>query len=102
MKKNSFYIQTVDCAQIACEETDGDKCCTEEDKLLSERGGEIGKKFLDTHAMCSSPSANYYKPSEEPEPWDLTQLNIEASVMCLVSKVKFLCGRCSSPAVRIR
>jgi len=58
--------------------------------------------FLDTRAMCSSPSANYYKPTDEPEPWDLTQLNIEASVMCLVSKVKFLCGRCSSPAVRLR
>lgn len=52
--------------------------------------------------MCNSPSANYYKPTDEPEPWDITQLNIEASVMCLVSKVKFLCGRCSSPAVRLR
>ncbi|GJQ70689.1 hypothetical protein Trydic_g624 [Trypoxylus dichotomus] len=59
---------------------------------------EHGKLFLDTHVMCSSPSANYYKPTDEPEPWDLTQLNIEASVMCLVSKVKFLCGRCGSPA----
>jgi len=45
------------------------------------------KLFLDTRAMCNSPSANYYKPTDEPEPWDLTQLNIEASVMCLVSKV---------------
>lgn len=52
--------------------------------------------------MSSSPSANYYRPTEEPEPMDLTQLNIEASVMCLVSKVKFLCGRCGSPAVRLR
>lgn len=60
------------------------------------------KRFLDTQNMCNSPSANYYKPTDEPEPWDLTQLNIEASVMCLVSKVKFLCGRCSSPAVRLR
>ncbi|XP_029163498.1 type I inositol 3,4-bisphosphate 4-phosphatase isoform X3 [Nylanderia fulva] len=60
------------------------------------------KRFLDTQKMCNSPSANYYKPTDEPEPWDLTQLNIEASVMCLVSKVKFLCGRCSSPAVRLR
>lgn len=58
--------------------------------------------FLDTKAMSSSPSANYYRPTEEPEPLDLTQLNIEASVMCLVSKVKFLCGRCGSPAVRLR
>ena len=63
---------------------------------------ESGKMFLDTHVMCNSPSANYYKPTDEPEPWDLTQLNIEASVMCLVSKVKFLCGRCGSPAVRLR
>lgn len=61
-----------------------------------------GRMFLDTSVMCSSPSANYYKPTDEPEPWDLTQLNIEASVMCLVSKVKFLCGRCGSPAVRLR
>lgn len=58
--------------------------------------------FLDTRVMSSCPSANYYKPTEEPEPLDLTQLNIEASVMCLVSKVKFLCGRCGSPAVRLR
>lgn len=63
---------------------------------------DSGRMFLDTQVMCSSPSANYYKPTDEPEPWDLTQLNIEASVMCLVSKVKFLCGRCGSPAVRLR
>lgn len=63
---------------------------------------DVGRLFLDTNMMCSSPSANYYKPTDEPEPWDLTQLNIEASVMCLVSKVKFLCGRCGSPAVRLR
>lgn len=63
---------------------------------------DSGRMFLDTQAMCTSPSANYYKPTDEPEPWDLTQLNIEASVMCLVSKVKFLCGRCGSPAVRLR
>lgn len=63
---------------------------------------DCGRMFLDTNVMSSSPSANYYKPTDEPEPWDLTQLNIEASVMCLVSKVKFLCGRCGSPAVRLR
>ncbi|KAJ3662062.1 hypothetical protein Zmor_006427 [Zophobas morio] len=63
---------------------------------------DTNRMFLDTNVMCSSPSANYYKPTDEPEPWDITQLNIEASVMCLVSKVKFLCGRCGSPAVRLR
>lgn len=55
--------------------------------------------FLDTKVICST---DFYRPSEEPEPLDLTQLNVEASVMCLVSKVKFLCGRCGSPAVRLR
>ncbi|CAG9821777.1 unnamed protein product [Phaedon cochleariae] len=63
---------------------------------------ETVRRFLDTTVMCNSPSANYYKPTDEPEPWDITQLNIEASVMCLVSKVKFLCGRCNSPAVRLK
>ncbi|XP_017853022.1 inositol polyphosphate-4-phosphatase type I A isoform X1 [Drosophila busckii] len=58
--------------------------------------------FLDTKLMSSSPSANYYRPTEEPEPLDLTQLNIEASVMCLESKLKFFCGRCDSPAIRLR
>lgn len=55
--------------------------------------------FLDTKTMTST---DFYRPCEEPEPLDLTQLNVEASVMCLVSKVKFLCGRCGSPAVRLR
>lgn len=77
---------------------------TEDNEEREEIKGDIDpcKRFLDTQKMCNSPSANYYKPTDEPEPWDLTQLNIEASVMCLVSKVKFLCGRCSSPAVRLR
>ncbi|XP_014473967.1 PREDICTED: type I inositol 3,4-bisphosphate 4-phosphatase isoform X4 [Dinoponera quadriceps] len=74
----------------------------EREDLRSGGDADPCRRFLDTQKMCNSPSANYYKPTDEPEPWDLTQLNIEASVMCLVSKVKFLCGRCSSPAVRLR
>ncbi|XP_050422355.1 inositol polyphosphate-4-phosphatase type I A isoform X2 [Adelges cooleyi] len=76
---------------------------TKNNSIISENGnGMKTGQFLDTYSMCNSPSANYYKPTEEPEPWELTQLNIEASIMCLVSKVKFLCGRCNSPAVRLR
>ncbi|KAL2726566.1 inositol polyphosphate-4-phosphatase type I A isoform X1 [Vespula squamosa] len=74
----------------------------DEEKYDIKKDTDKSKRFLDMKKMCNSPSANYYKPTDEPEPWDLTQLNIEASVMCLVSKVKFLCGRCSSPAVRLR
>ena len=87
------------------EHSEEDEVSDGEEKSVGMSNGfdcDLGKRFLDTQAMCSSPSANYYKPTDEPEPWDLTQLNIEASVMCLVSKVKFLCGRCGSPAVRLR
>lgn len=81
-----------------CEESGNENGSNE----LKTSEADTGRAFLDTNVMCNSPSANYYKPTDEPEPFDLTQLNIEASVMCLVSKVKFLCGRCGSPAVRLR
>lgn len=45
---------------------------------------EIIGSFLD------APSSNYYRPSEEPEPWELTQLNIQASVISLKSKIGVL------------
>lgn len=70
-----------------------------EDEMATSLTNDHNGAFLDTKVMTSS---DFYRPSEEPEPLDLTQLNIEASVMCLVSKVKFLCGRCGSPAVRLR
>lgn len=88
-------------SEVEAEEVQADHDDDAEDEDAREEV-DLGKRFLDTQKMCNSPSANYYKPTDEPEPWDLTQLNIEASVMCLVSKVKFLCGRCSSPAVRLR
>ena len=94
---NNHSSETTECRTDGNEEAEED----EEDDDAPEEV-DLGKRFLDTQKMCNSPSANYYKPTDEPEPWDLTQLNIEASVMCLVSKVKFLCGRCSSPAVRLR
>nr|XP_053629315.1 inositol polyphosphate-4-phosphatase type I A-like isoform X2 [Cherax quadricarinatus] len=34
-----------------------------------------------------------YRPTDEPEPWDLIQLNVQASVMCLSSKIKTFCKR---------
>lgn len=76
--------------------------CDNETSNCSVFASTRNARFLDTKMMSTSPSANYYRPTEEPEPLDLTQLNIEASVMCLVSKIKFLCGRCGSPAIRLR
>lgn len=34
-----------------------------------------------------------YRPTDEPEPWDLIQLNVQASVMCLSSKIKSFCNK---------
>lgn len=34
-----------------------------------------------------------YRPTDEPEPWDLIQLNVQASIMCLTSKIKTYCNR---------
>jgi inositol polyphosphate-4-phosphatase len=90
--QNETSLENLSCKSL--ESSNGNKS-----KFVEQDTSRI---FLDTNVMCSSPSANYYKPTDEPEPWDITQLNIEASVMCLVSKVKFLCGRCGSPAVRLR
>lgn len=37
--------------------------------------------------------SSVYRPTDEPEPWDLIQLNVQASVMCLTSKIKTYCNR---------
>jgi hypothetical protein len=57
---------------------------------------------MNNHESEFKGQEDFYQPTEEPEPLELTQLNLEASVMCLVSKVKLHCGRIGSPAVRIR
>lgn len=57
---------------------------------------------MNNHEAEFKGQEDFYQPTEEPEPLELTQLNLEASVMCLVSKVKLHCGRIGSPAVRIR
>ena len=44
----------------------------------------------------------YYKAGDEPEPIDLTHLNVEAAMMCLASKVRLLCGKANSPTLSAR
>lgn len=73
-----------------------------EDNLDLKKPGVDQTVSTENHLFSEQEVSHCYKPSEEPEPLDITQLNIEASVMCLVSKVKFLCGRSGSPAIRLR
>ncbi|GAB6021350.1 hypothetical protein CHUAL_003960 [Chamberlinius hualienensis] len=56
------------------------------------------KKFIETRHLSLKEKLNNVRNedrncnaiSQEPEPWDLTQLNIEASVMCMEAKIKSL------------
>ena len=41
-----------------------------------------------------------YRPTDEPEPWDLIQLNVQASIMCLTSKIKTYCTRINESRVK--
>ncbi len=41
----------------------------------------------------------HYRAGDEPEPIELTHLNVEAAMMCLASKVRVLCGRADSPTL---
>ncbi len=50
-------------------------------------------------AAEDSPHGLHYRSGDEPEPMDLTHLNIEAAMMCLASKVRALAGRSDSPTL---
>ena len=52
--------------------------------------------------MSESANGLYYRAGDEPEPIDLTHLNIEAAMMCLASKVRFLSGKADSPTLSSR
>lgn len=43
--------------------------------------------------IMDSQENSIYRPTDEPEPWDLIQLNVQASIMCLTSKIKTYCNR---------
>ena len=52
--------------------------------------------------MSESAAGLYYRAGDEPEPIDLTHLNIEAAMMCLASKVRYLSGKADSPTLSSR
>lgn len=57
------------------------------------------EKTQDQGLMTDSPGGLHYQAGDEPEPIDLTHLNIEAAMMCLAGKVRLLCGRAESPSL---
>eukprot|EP00095_Tigriopus_kingsejongensis_P011180 maker-scaffold456_size166325-snap-gene-0.28 protein:Tk11180 transcript:maker-scaffold456_size166325-snap-gene-0.28-mRNA-1 annotation:"type i inositol- -bisphosphate 4-phosphatase-like" len=57
------------------------------------------KEQTDQNLTSDSPSGLHYRSGDEPEPMDLTHLNIEAAMMCLASKIRMLCGKANSPTL---
>ena len=56
----------------------------------------------DLGIVSDSEASPHYKLGDEPEPIDLTYLNIEAAMMCLASKVRAICGPAHSPTLSNR
>ena len=78
--------------------------CNEENAQNINNGvidAEKGKKE-DQGIIHDSPSGLHYRAGDEPEPIDLTHLNIEAAMMCLASKVRLICGKSDSPSMSSR
>ena len=56
-----------------------------------------------TAIMCAeSDPSPHYRNGDEPEPIELTFLNVEAAMMSLASKVRALCGKADSPTLSHR
>ena len=60
------------------------------------------KPVTDQNIVNDVVSGLHYKAGDEPEPIDLTHLNIEAAMMCLASKVRLLSGKANSPTLSSR
>jgi len=67
-----------------------------EDSLRNKEGrGDFG-------IVLENELSPHYRNGDEPEPIDLTYLNIEAAMMCLASKVRSICGKANSPTLSNR
>ena len=59
-------------------------------------------KIFSDDIVAEVENSPHYRNGDEPEPIDLTFLNIEASMMCLASKVRTVCGKAHSPTLSNR
>jgi len=70
--------------------------------LGSENSPEHKVNKVDHGIVSDNETSPHYRSGDEPEPIDLTHLNIEASMMCLASKVRSVCGKANSPTLSNR
>jgi len=72
---------------------------TEED---NSNKNAIEAAVSDQGIVSDNDSSPHYRSGDEPEPIDLTHLNIEAAMMCLASKVRSISGKTNSPTLGTR
>ena len=73
--------------------------------MQEEKDSTKKERADDANMTSDSPNALdelHYRNGDEPEPIDLTHLNVEAAMMCLASKVRVLCGKANSPTLCAR
>jgi len=67
---------------------------------LADRDQKVDK--ADNGIISDNEASSHYRSGDEPEPIDLTHLNVEASMMSLASKIRVLCGKANSPTLSNR
>ena len=105
-KSNDTIINTLDdkSKNVLNEDTNEKDMTSNEgtqNSSLNSQDSEKRKKE-DQGLMQDSPSGLHYRAGDEPEPIDLTRLNIEAAMMCLASKVRLIIGKSDSPSMSSR
>ena len=109
-KSNDTIINTLE-EKLKYEEKKSEpKHTTEIDEIKAQDHERINDKVADSEKekkedqgiTHDSPSGLHYRAGDEPEPIDLTHLNIEAAMMCLASKVRLVCGKSESPSMSSR
>lgn len=71
-------------------------------KILEDFNGEKGNSYKTRleEGLSELTVNSCYKSTDEPEPWDLIQLNIKASLICLSSKIKHFSETLASQSCR--
>ena len=80
---------------------------SEEDKKTKTANQEcvdenIADMKCDQGIVSDNETSPHYRTGDEPEPIELTHLNIEAAMMCLASKVRAVSGKANSPTLSNR
>ena len=84
------------------EEEEEDNIAIQVENALNNEAEPSSVKNQDQGLVSDTGTGLYYKAGDEPEPIDLTHLNIEAAMMCLASKVRLLSGKANSPTLSSR